>query len=99
MYKIDNVIETVKPSESVIIAIAVVSSSSVVLILLFFIFGFIFGYCFKQKHSRKMASDGVNETEPYPTVTALYEDILPNFTCTEQNLEMEQNAAYGSAKQ
>lgn len=46
-----------------------------------------------------MASDGVNETEPYPTVTALYEDILPNFTCTEQNLEMEQNAAYGSAKQ
>ena len=87
-----------KLSESAIIAISVVSSS-LVLILLFFIFGFIGGYCFKQKYSENKASNGVDETEPYPTVTTFYEDILPNFTCTQQNLEMEQNAAYSSAKQ
>jgi hypothetical protein len=92
--------ETATLSKSVVIAISVVSaSSSVALILLFFIFGFICGCCFKQKYSKNKTSDGVDEIEPYPKVTALYEDILPNFTCTQQNLEMEQNTAYGSAKQ
>jgi hypothetical protein len=93
--------ETATLSKSVVIVISVVTSSSVVLILLFFIFGFICGCCFKQKkYSKNKTSDGdVNEIEPYPKVTALYEDILPNLTCTQQNLEMEQNAAYGSAKQ
>ena len=80
--------------------LSIVSSSSVALILLFFILGFICGCCFKQKYDSnktKTSDDGVSKTEtkPYPTVAALYEDILPNLM--QQNLEMEQNAAYGSA--
>ena len=70
------------------------------LILLFFILGFICGHRFKQKNANRdktTNSASENQNEPYPTV--LYEDILPgNSGVKEQNLEMEQNTAYGLAK-
>ena len=92
-------IEKVALSQSTIIIISVLSSSTATLLILLFIFGLIkiFGYYFKQTYTEDKMSNIVNEipTQPYPTV--LYEDIPPNFM--QQNLEMEQNTAYGSAKQ
>ena len=81
-------------NQSAVVVISVVSSSSVLLILLFFILGFICGYYFKQKYAKDKTSDSVSENQAeLNSSTALYEDILPN--TTQKNLEMEQNTAYG----
>ena len=86
-------IENTEPSQSAIIAASAVSSS-IVLILLFS--AIICGHHFIKKHmeSDKTSDSKSNNSQSEPN--PLYEDILPRFL--SQDLEMQQNTAYGSAK-